>query len=260
MRSRRELENTFDSIAHLVVVCDRRGRIVHANQAFARAARSDARAAARPAADRVHRPRAGAPGSTRAQSADRAPAGAPTLRSRRPVLKGPFMVTVTDLLDHERRARRQGARRARPDAAVTPRGRARGAAQAADAVGEAGGARPVRRRHRPRAEQPAAGRPRPPRAAARDRRVSEAAAARGADDLPRSRPRRQDRAEPAGLRRLAAPGPRAGQPDVTSLQKVVALRQSALRAQDIEVVRHYDENCRACRAIRCCSTRCFSTS
>ena len=35
MRSRRELENTFDSIAHLVVVSDRRGRIVHANQAFA---------------------------------------------------------------------------------------------------------------------------------------------------------------------------------------------------------------------------------
>ena len=33
--SRRELENTFDSIAHLVAVWDRRGRIVHANQAFA---------------------------------------------------------------------------------------------------------------------------------------------------------------------------------------------------------------------------------
>ena len=34
-RSRRELENTFDSIAHLVVVYDRRGRIVRANEAFA---------------------------------------------------------------------------------------------------------------------------------------------------------------------------------------------------------------------------------
>ena len=34
-RSRRELENTFDSIAHLVVVYDLRGRIVRANQAFA---------------------------------------------------------------------------------------------------------------------------------------------------------------------------------------------------------------------------------
>src|SRR5206468_3666312 len=34
MRSRRELENTFDSIAHLVAVSDRRGRVVNANQAF----------------------------------------------------------------------------------------------------------------------------------------------------------------------------------------------------------------------------------
>ena len=35
IRSRRELENTFDSITHLVVVSDRRGHIVHANTAFA---------------------------------------------------------------------------------------------------------------------------------------------------------------------------------------------------------------------------------
>ena len=35
MRSQRELENTFDSIAHLVAVFDRRGRIVHVNNAFA---------------------------------------------------------------------------------------------------------------------------------------------------------------------------------------------------------------------------------
>src|SRR5207248_9125068 len=35
MRSRRELENTFDSISHLVAVSDRRGRIVHVNEAFA---------------------------------------------------------------------------------------------------------------------------------------------------------------------------------------------------------------------------------
>ena len=39
MRSRRELENTFDSIAHLVAVSDRRGRIVHVNEAFASARR-----------------------------------------------------------------------------------------------------------------------------------------------------------------------------------------------------------------------------
>src|SRR3977135_4730567 len=35
MRSRRELENTFDSISHLVAVSDMRGLIVHVNQAFA---------------------------------------------------------------------------------------------------------------------------------------------------------------------------------------------------------------------------------
>jgi signal transduction histidine kinase len=34
-RSRQELENTFDSIAHLVAVADSQGRIVHANLAFA---------------------------------------------------------------------------------------------------------------------------------------------------------------------------------------------------------------------------------
>src|SRR5712691_1825569 len=35
MRSQRELEDTFDSIAHLVAVFDRLGRIVHVNNAFA---------------------------------------------------------------------------------------------------------------------------------------------------------------------------------------------------------------------------------
>jgi PAS domain S-box-containing protein len=35
MRSRRELENTFDSISHLVAVSDTLGHIVHVNQAFA---------------------------------------------------------------------------------------------------------------------------------------------------------------------------------------------------------------------------------
>ena len=35
MRSRRELENTFDSISHLVAVSDTRGHIVHVNQALA---------------------------------------------------------------------------------------------------------------------------------------------------------------------------------------------------------------------------------
>ena len=44
MRSRRELENTFDSISHLVAVSDTRGHIVHVNQAFATRVGRDARA------------------------------------------------------------------------------------------------------------------------------------------------------------------------------------------------------------------------
>ena len=78
MRSRRELENTFDSIAHLVVVADRRGRIVHVNQAFAaRVGRTREQLLDRPLADfvgpelaawlarRTGAPAAGAPGRSR---------------------------------------------------------------------------------------------------------------------------------------------------------------------------------------------------
>ena len=102
MRARRELENTFDSIAHLVVVSDRRGRIVHANAAFA---------------DRVK--------MTREELHDRPlvecigpelaawlvelerttpPHGAPpsVVELVDSVLNGPFMFTVTDLLDQKR--------------------------------------------------------------------------------------------------------------------------------------------------------------
>ncbi len=102
IRSRRELENTFDSIAHLVVVSDRRGRIVHANEAFASPSQFGARRAARSSAGRVHRPGAGrvARGARR-HAGDRpgAPAVCEIVDS---VLNGPFMVTVTDLLDQER--------------------------------------------------------------------------------------------------------------------------------------------------------------
>ena len=66
-----------------------------------------------------------------------------------------------------RRAGRPRARRARHHGADPARDGARGAARAARAVGEARVARAVRRRHRARDEQPAAGRPRPPRAAHR---------------------------------------------------------------------------------------------
>src|SRR5262249_31349993 len=98
IRSRRELENTFDSIAHLVVVCDQSGTIVNPNKAFA---------------DRL--------GLTRDEVVDRSltdcigpelaawlataqPTDAPsvaTLEVVDPVLKGPFIVTATDLVDAE---------------------------------------------------------------------------------------------------------------------------------------------------------------
>ncbi|MBI4486645.1 MAG: PAS domain-containing protein, partial [Acidobacteria bacterium] len=104
MQSRRELENTFDSIAHLVAVADRRGRIVHANQAFARRA-------GRPRAQLIDRPIAEFIGPELAkwlaqrESAAARPPGDPaaaTCEIVDPVLKGPFIVTATDLLNHER--------------------------------------------------------------------------------------------------------------------------------------------------------------
>jgi PAS domain S-box-containing protein len=104
MRSRRELENTFDSISHLVAVSDTRGHIVHVNQAFAtQVGRTREDLLNQPLADHLG-PELGAwlerhtssPTPTRGDSAV-------TIEVLDPVLKGPFVVTVTDLLnnDHE---------------------------------------------------------------------------------------------------------------------------------------------------------------
>ena len=102
IRSRHVLENAFDSIAHLVAVCDLRGQIVHANEAFAnRAGVSREELFDRSLGttvgpelggwlsdlDRVHRP-AGAP-----------PAVCEVVDS---VLGGPLLVTATDVLDQNR--------------------------------------------------------------------------------------------------------------------------------------------------------------
>ena len=103
MRSRRELENTFDSISHLVAVSDTGGRIVHVNQAFAsRVGRSRDELLDQPLADYVGVELGGwlqrhksTPGRAGADSAI-------TCEIVDPVLKGPFMVTVTDLLNHDR--------------------------------------------------------------------------------------------------------------------------------------------------------------
>jgi signal transduction histidine kinase len=100
IRSRRELENTFDSIAHLVAVADMRGRIVHVNQAFASRVRVEREALLdTPLADHVG-PQLGQ--WLAAHQAGTDPTGARTTEVVDPVLNGPFMVTVTDLLNTER--------------------------------------------------------------------------------------------------------------------------------------------------------------
>ncbi|HWW85619.1 MAG TPA: ATP-binding protein [Vicinamibacterales bacterium] len=105
MRSRRELENAFDSIAHLVAVSDRRGRLVHVNKAFAaRAGRTREELIDLPLTDFIG-PELGAwiaEVSTVARSPNEDAEGAATRELIDPVLRGPFMVTVTELLNNER--------------------------------------------------------------------------------------------------------------------------------------------------------------
>ncbi|HMB80765.1 MAG TPA: PAS domain-containing protein, partial [Vicinamibacterales bacterium] len=103
MRSRRELENTFDSISHLVAVSDTRGHIVHVNQAFAtRVGRKREELINQPLADHVG-PELGAWLERHKSAATRTHAdSAVTIEVIDPVLQGPFMVTVTDLLNHDR--------------------------------------------------------------------------------------------------------------------------------------------------------------
>jgi PAS domain S-box-containing protein len=104
MRSRRELENTFDSISHLVAVSDMRGQIVHVNQAFAtRAGSKREELLNQPLADHLG-PELGAFLAQRQSVTPRTPGddSAITIEVLDPVLKGPFMVTVTDLLNYDR--------------------------------------------------------------------------------------------------------------------------------------------------------------
>ncbi len=102
-RSRSELENTFNSIAHLVAVSDRRGRLVHINEAFAsRLGRSRDELLDRPIAECVG-PELAAWLAAHESAAVRPDGQAPaTCQVVDPVLNGPFIVTVTDLLDHDR--------------------------------------------------------------------------------------------------------------------------------------------------------------
>jgi len=104
IRSRRELENAFDSIWHLVVVADRFGKIVQVNDAFAnRLGRSRDALLGQPLADCVGVELAG----WLAEQERAGPRPEPAMPAMReivdPALNGPFMFTVTDLVDQERR-------------------------------------------------------------------------------------------------------------------------------------------------------------
>jgi len=103
IRSRRELENAFDSIWHLVVVIDRFGKIVQVNEAFA---------------NRLGRTRDSLMGQTLSECVgpelakwiadqerrDKPDAAPPAMRELiDPALNGPFLFTMTDLVDQERR-------------------------------------------------------------------------------------------------------------------------------------------------------------
>ena len=101
IRSRRELENTFDSIAHLVVVCDQKGTIVHANKAFTqRLGLTREELLQRQLAECIG-PELSAWLTAPARPGDQTIA---TLEVFDPMLRGPFMVTVTDLLDRDRQS------------------------------------------------------------------------------------------------------------------------------------------------------------
>jgi PAS domain S-box-containing protein len=103
MRSRRELENTFDSISHLVAVSDTRGHIVHVNQAFAsRSGLPREELLDRPLTDHIGPELAAFIEQYRAASPGTPGDAANTFEVVDPVLKGPFVVTVTHLLDQDR--------------------------------------------------------------------------------------------------------------------------------------------------------------
>ena len=242
MRSRRELENTFDSITHLVVVSDTRGRIVHANEAFASRLRQTRDSV-------LDRPLVSCVGPELAAWLERhdrgpvRPEGEPpaVFEVSDPVLNGPFMVTATDLLDQDHR--RVGTVIVARD--LTPQNRLEAEreelrrrltqSEKLAALGQfvAGIAHEL--------NNPLQG------------VLGHLELLRRTGVLPKTVRkdvttiyREADRAAKivrnllvfAGSRRLA----RRAVSVTGILQKVVALRQAACRAQDIEVVRHYDES------------------
>ena len=102
LRSRRELDHTFNSLADLIVVCNREGRVVHVNQAF-----SDRAGMARQ--ELIDRPLDELVGSgtqellVQALEREATGLGAPiNVELEDPALKGAFMMTVTPLIGDDR--------------------------------------------------------------------------------------------------------------------------------------------------------------
>ena len=238
MRSRNELENTFDSIAHLVVVTDRRGRIVHANEAFAVRVK-------KPRADLIEKPLDDFIGRELADWLDELERHGGTLGEQAareivdPGLNGPFIVTVTDLLDSERlRAGRVVVARdltpqTKLEAEREELRKRLGQSEKLAALGQfvAGIAHELNNPlqavlgHLELLRTTGAF----PKNLRREAQTIYREAERAAKIV-------RNLLVFAGSRRLA----RRSVSLNAVLQKIVSLRQSACRAQDIEVVRHYD--------------------
>jgi PAS domain S-box-containing protein len=103
VQSRGELENTFDSIAHLVAVSDRQGRLVHVNRAFAsRLGRSRDELVNRPVAECLG-PELVAWLAANESAGVRPEGQSSTTREIvDPVLNGSFVVTLSDLVNRDR--------------------------------------------------------------------------------------------------------------------------------------------------------------
>ncbi len=104
IRSRRELENAFDSIWHLVVVVDRFGKIVQVNEAFANRLGRTRDALLGQTLSECVGPELAAWIAEQERREARAEATAPAIAEMvEPALNGAFMFTATDLVDHDRR-------------------------------------------------------------------------------------------------------------------------------------------------------------
>ncbi|HXD73011.1 MAG TPA: ATP-binding protein [Vicinamibacterales bacterium] len=104
IRSRRELENAFDSIWHLVVVVDRTGKIVQVNEAFAnRLGRSREALLGQTLSECVGPELSSWVAGQQKEELRSDPTTPAMCELVDPALDGPFMFTVTDMVDQERR-------------------------------------------------------------------------------------------------------------------------------------------------------------